>query len=177
MSRKRSRISHEAVAPEVPSFKHQPPSRKKHWSIHDLATIKPMTATQQFMFEEYMNGQHICAHGHAGTGKSFVGLYLALNDILSPHTETRRIIIIRSVVPTRDVGHLPGTLAEKAAPYELPYKDMFEMFLGRSSSYDDLKEAGIVEFHTSSFIRGLTWDNTVVVVDECQNMRDRKSVV
>lgn len=170
MSRKRAKAVPETSQYESQQHTRQP-QKKKTWSIHDLKHIKPMTENQKFMFEEYMSGQHICAHGHAGTGKSFVAMYLALNDLLSPHTETTNIIIIRSVVPTREVGHLPGTLAEKAAPYEMPYADMFQALLGRSSSYQDMKDANIVEFATTSFIRGLTWDNTVVIVDECQNMQ------
>lgn len=145
------------------------PSRKT-WSKHDLRTIKPLTIMQDEMFHAFFNGDNICAHGSAGTGKTFIAIYLALSELLNPASDIEQIIIVRSVVPTRDVGHLPGTLEEKTAVYEMPYAEMFAEFLGHHNSYRDLKEAGKVQFCTTSFVRGLTWDNTIVIVDEGQNM-------
>lgn len=144
--------------------------KRKTWTRHDLKSVRPLTPNQAEMFRAFFDGQHICAHGSAGTGKSYVALYLALCDVLNPDTETDRIIIVRSAVATRDVGHLPGTLEEKTALFEMPYSDMFADFMGRKSTYQDMKEAGLVHFATTSYIRGITWDNTIVVVDEGQNM-------
>lgn len=144
--------------------------KRKRWSRHDLKTIKPLTERQEDMFHAFMSGQNVVAAGSAGTGKTYIAIYLALNEILSAQSEASQLIIIRSVVPTREIGHLPGTLEEKAAVYELPYGDMFAELVGHANSYQDMKAAGIVQFHTTSFIRGLTWDNTIVVVDEGQNM-------
>lgn len=144
------------------------PSRKT-WSKHDLRTIKPLTLLQDEMFHAFFNGDNICAHGSAGTGKTFIAIYLALTELLNPCSDIEQIILVRSVVPTREVGHLPGTLEEKTEIYELPYAEMFAEFLGHHNSYRDLKAAGKVQFCTTSFVRGLTWDNTIVIVDECQN--------
>ncbi len=144
--------------------------KRKTWSQHDLKSVRPLTTNQQTMFNAFFEGQHICAHGTAGTGKSYVALYLALTDVLDRDTKTEKILIVRSAVPTRDLGHLPGTLEEKTALYEMPYADMFADFMGRKSTYQDMKEAGLVAFATTSYIRGITWDNTIVVVDEGQNM-------
>jgi phosphate starvation-inducible protein PhoH len=144
--------------------------RRKHWSRHDLKHIRPLTPTQEEMFQDFFNGNNIVAHGSAGTGKSYIALFLALNEYLKVDSTIERIIIVRSAVPTREIGFLPGTLTEKVALYELPYKDIFADLMGRYSTYEDMKEAGIVQFCTTSFIRGLTWDNTIVVVDEAQNM-------
>jgi phosphate starvation-inducible protein PhoH len=121
------------------------------------------------MFHDFFNGQHICAHGSAGTGKSFVAIFLALNELFR-NEDINKIIIVRSAVPTRDMGFMPGTLEEKEMHYELPYQEMFAYFLGRKSSYQDMKDAGIVKFCTTSYVRGVTWDNAVVIVDEGQNM-------
>lgn len=142
--------------------------KRKHWSIHDLSTVKPLTPAQEELFHVWMNGDNICAHGSAGTGKSFLASYLALNEVLQQHQN--RIIIVRSAVPTRDIGFMPGDQAEKLAVYEAPYHDIFHELLGRKSTYQDMKDAGLVEFHCTSFMRGLTWDNAVVVVDEASNM-------
>lgn len=149
--------------------KEQGPKRKS-WSVHDLKSVKPLTPTQTEMFHDFFAGQHICAHGSAGTGKSFVAIYLALTEVLNRNTAPDRIIIIRSAVPTRDQGFLPGTLEEKCEPYEMPYKDILADLMGKPNTYEDMKEAGYIQFVTTSHIRGLTWDNAVVVVDEVQNM-------
>lgn len=143
--------------------------KRKHWSKHDLLNIQPLTPRQREMFEAFFQGDQICATGSAGTGKTFIALYLALNEVLDGRFQ-KRIVIARSAVPTRDMGHLPGTKEEKEAPYEQPYRDMLQALCGRASTYDDMKAAGVIEFMSTSHIRGLTWDNTIILVDECQNM-------
>lgn len=142
--------------------------KKKTWSIRDLKTIKPKNNAQEELFHAWYNGKHLVAHGSAGTGKTFLAFYLALQEVLEQRA--RRIIIVRSAVATREVGFLPGTLEEKTAMYELPYKDIAWELVGRRTTYDDMKEAGLIEFMTTSFVRGLTWDNAIVLVDEGQNM-------
>jgi phosphate starvation-inducible PhoH-like protein len=124
------------------------------------------------MFKSFFEGNNIIANGSAGTGKTFSALYLALNQILSKDTPQNKIVIVRSAVASREIGHLPGSQEEKLEPYEAPYKDiLFELITtGSPNTYDDMKEANIINFMPSSFIRGLTWDNSVVVVDEIQNM-------
>ena len=159
----------EALARNANAWKEGP--KKKHWSRHDIKSTKPLTIIQEEMFQEFFAGKNICAHGSAGTGKTYIAVYLALCELLNQSTDIERIIIVRSVVPTREVGHLPGTLEEKQAVYETPYKDIFAALLGHQSSYDDMKEAGLVQFCTTSFVRGLTWDNAIVIVDEFQNMQ------
>lgn len=144
--------------------------KRKTWSVHDLKTIKPLTPSQQDLFHAWFNYDHVCAVGTAGTGKTFLTFYLALNEIFNPKTEQDKIVVVRSVVPTRDVGFLPGDLAEKVSVYESPYKDICAELIGRSSTYDDMKEAGVIHFMPTSFVRGLTWDNAIVIVEECQNM-------
>jgi len=144
------------------------PKRKK-WNTQDLKNIKPLTPTQDEMFHAWFQGDNICAHGSAGTGKTFLALYLALLEILETRDQSK-IILIRSAVPTREIGHLPGTLEEKTALYELPYHDICWELVGRKSTYQDMKDAGLIEFMTTSFIRGLTWDNAIVIVDEGENM-------
>lgn len=150
------------------SAQREGPKRKK-WTEHDIQAIKPMTATQEEMFHAWYNGFNICASGSAGTGKTFLALYLALQSILE-RGEQNRIIIVRSIVPTREVGFLPGNLEEKVEQYEIPYQDICHELVGRPSTYNDMKDAGVIEFIPTSFVRGLTWDNAVIIVDEAQNM-------
>lgn len=144
--------------------------KRKRWTMHDLKTITALTPNQEEMIHDFISGKHICAHGSAGTGKTFVALYLALNELLRSDTDTNRIVIVRSAVQTRDLGFMPGTLEEKTALYELPYDLIVGDLIGRSATYDDMKKAGLIEFCTTSFVRGLTWDNAIVIVDEVQNM-------
>ena len=135
-----------------------------------LSDIQPKTEKQQITFEQYHKGKNFCLHGMAGTGKTFMAMYLSLNEILSGNSKARRIIVIRSVVPTRDIGFLPGNIEEKTNVYEMPYSNICtELFINKNA-YEDLKEAGKIEFATTSFVRGLTFENAIVIVDECQNM-------
>ncbi len=144
--------------------------KRKNWSIHDLKHISPKTPTQQDLCHEFAQGQHVCAVGYAGTGKTYLAVYLALTQLLDRSSNIDKIIIVRSAVPSRDLGFMPGTIEEKQALYELPFHDIFTDFLGHTNSYQDMKDAGKVSFNTTSFVRGLTWDNAIVIIDEAQNM-------
>lgn len=143
----------------------------KKWSIHDIKAIKPLTETQREMFESYMCGNHVVAVGSAGVGKTFSALYLGLNSILDRDSEQDKVIIIRSIVTTgKDLGALPGEISEKLAPFESPYIDIVNELMGKASSYKDMKDAGKLTFMPTTFIRGLTLDNAVIIVDEIQNL-------
>lgn len=133
-----------------------------------MRRIDAITDTQEEVFHAYGSGLNIAAIGTAGTGKSFVSMYLALSDILEG--EFDRIIIIRSAVQTRDQGFMPGTLAEKEQYFEGPYMDICADLFERKDAYKVLKQKGHIEFMTSSFVRGKTFDNAVIIVDECQSM-------
>jgi len=133
-----------------------------------LQEINPITKAQAKVFESFYKS-HLLLHGIAGTGKTFVSLYLALKEVLE-HRAYKRIAIIRSCVPTRELGFMPGTLEEKLSVYEQPYREIVNCLTQRVDGYDLLKDAGIIEFMSTSFIRGLTLDNTIILVDEIQNM-------
>ena len=131
-----------------------------------LAQIEPLTKGQLEVFESDKN---LMLHGCAGTGKTFISMYLALDDI--EKNSYTKLIIIRSVVPTREMGFLPGTEAEKSKVYEQPYIGIFqELFRRGDDPYGQLKQKGLVQFITTSHIRGVTFQDAVVIVDECQNM-------
>jgi phosphate starvation-inducible protein PhoH len=134
-----------------------------------LKDIEPITKNQDLVFRDFSNGKNILIHGLPGTGKSFISLYLALSEIEN-YKSYKNITIIRSVVPSRDMGFLPGSIKEKSKIYELPYQAICNELYGRGDAYECLKNKGIIDFQTSSFLRGLTIDNSIVIVDECQNM-------
>ena len=134
-----------------------------------MKRIKPLTEHQDDLFQAYHAGQNITAIGSAGSGKTYIALYLALQDVLEAE-EYNKVIVIRSAVQARDQGFLPGTLKEKEAYYEAPYIEIASDLFGRGDAYGILKQKKQIDFMTTSNIRGLTWNNAVVIVDECQNM-------
>jgi phosphate starvation-inducible protein PhoH len=137
----------------------------------NLKKIEPLTENQRLTFESYGRGKNLMLHGIAGTGKSFISLYLALNQILSSSDcMYKKIVIVRSVVPTRDMGFLPGNNKEKARVYEAPYYAIFTELFNRGDAYDYLKSKGLVEFISTSFIRGITLNDCIIIVDEIANM-------
>lgn len=136
----------------------------------NLNRIVPLTENQRIAFGGYEDDDNLMMHGIAGTGKSFLGVYFALREILSGISNKRKLIIVRSVVPTRDMGFLPGNAAEKAAVYEAPYIAICTELFGRGDAYQMLKQKGVIEFISTSFIRGVTLNDAIVLVDECQNM-------
>ena len=142
---------------------------QKKFSAMDLKNVNPMTLNQQRVFDLWADDYSMVLAGSAGSGKSFVALYLALAEVLDKVNGYEKIIIVRSAVPTRDLGFLPGTLEEKTEVYELPYAQLFDDLFKKKNQYKHLKAAGVVEFVTTANIRGLTWDNAIIVYDEFQS--------
>jgi len=149
-------------------LKRQQYQQKKQ--LIDILPINPRTENQANAFDAFDEEDNLLLHGVAGTGKTFISLYLALDDVFNGEDLKRSVTIVRSVVPTRDIGFLPGKESEKTAVYEQPYQAICRELTNRGDGYDVLKQRGIIKFTTTSYIRGLTLDNTIVVVDECQNM-------
>jgi len=134
--------------------------------------VQPLTDTQNEVFDQYEKGQHLFLYGYAGTGKTFLSSYLAVCDILDE--VYNKLVIIRSAVPSREVGFLPGKLDDKSSVYELPYHEVFGKLFNRGDAYELLKKKMMVEFMTTSFVRGITLDDCIVLVDECQNLSDHE---
>jgi phosphate starvation-inducible protein PhoH len=137
---------------------------------YTLKTIDPLTENQKLSFEAFRNNKNLMLHGIAGTGKSFISLYLALEQVLGENSQYKKIVIVRSVVPTRDMGFLPGSPKEKAKVYEAPYYAICTELFGRGDSYEYLKNINKIEFISTSFIRGITLNDCIVIVDEIANL-------
>lgn len=138
-------------------------------SKFSMRPIKPITITQEDMFDSYKAGYNIAAIGTAGTGKTMCALYMGLQDILQTE-EYDQMIIVRSAVQTREQGFMPGSQAQKEAVYSVPYADIVNNLFGRGDAWEIMKQKRQIKFMTSSFVRGLTFDNSIIVVDECQSM-------
>ena len=140
--------------------------QQNHFS---LRTISALTLNQSSTFKAFEQGKHLLLHGVAGTGKTYISLYLALNEVLNK-SRYKQVVIIRSVVPSRDMGFLPGTAKDKARVYEDPYKMICDDLFSRGDGYEILKTKRLVDFNTTSFLRGITFNDAIIIVDECQNM-------
>lgn len=171
-SRKNQQDQHEdSVIEELTD----PYRRQKKLLRHNfpVAEISPLTDNQENAFHANGSGKHLVLYGVAGTGKTFLASYFALSDLVVGNA--KRIVIIRSAVTTRDQGFLPGTLQEKMALYEAPYREVFaELCGGRRDVYDLLKKKDYLEFMSTSFIRGITFDDAIIIVDEIQNLTDHE---
>lgn len=146
------------------------PKRKPNTGLaqFQVREIHPLTENQGKLFKAYGEGKNIIAAGSAGTGKSFCLLYLMLQDLIYTG-DYEKLIIFRSAVATRNIGFLPGTEDEKLAAYELPYKSILNDLFGRADAYEIMKKKDLVEFLSTSYVRGTTFDNSLILVDEFEN--------
>lgn len=138
--------------------------------LENLRELEPITKNQEKVFKSYEDGYNLCLSGSAGSGKTFLALYLALEDVLSKDTPYEKVVIIRSVVPTRDIGFLPGNEDEKLDAYAGPYKGIMTELFADGNAWEKLVNQQFVEFTSTSFIRGITISNAIVIVDEMQNL-------
>ena len=152
-------------------------SKKKQLeiSLKDMNDIKSITDNQKLVFDNYKD-KNLFLYGVAGTGKTFVALYNALKDVLDPKSPRERVYLVRSILPTRDIGFLPGDEEEKSYLYQVPYQKMVRFMFKQPDErsfeqlYNNLRNQGTIDFLSTSFLRGITIDNGVIIVDECQNL-------
>ena len=150
---------------------------KTQFINHDqLVEMKGVTKNQLEVFKQYAEGKNLFLYGPAGTGKTFVILYNAIKEVLDPKTNYNCIYIVRSLMPTRSLAFMPGDEQDKSSLYQVPYDNMLRLMFKLSSEeqfemmYEELKKQGNVAFLSTSFLRGITLDNAIVLVDECQNL-------
>jgi phosphate starvation-inducible PhoH-like protein/PhoH-like ATPase len=174
MARARKKTGSPQTYPNGMSAKQM--KRKKPIDSSYMVPIKPLTDNQTTAFESYELGKNLLLHGAAGTGKTFITLYLALTEVLDENTPYDKIYIVRSLVPTREIGFLPGDHEDKSALYQIPYKNMVRYMFSMPDDnsfemlYDNLRAQETISFWSTSFIRGVTLDNAIVIVDEFSNL-------
>jgi predicted ribonuclease YlaK len=161
-----------------------PLNKKKQQSplitLDHLVELQPLTKNQERLFDLYDEGKNIVAHGYPGTGKSISLIYKALEEVLDPSTPYKKVIVVRSTVATRDIGFLPGSISEKIAEFEVPYKYMIKNLFDFDSDekyemlYGNLKAQKSFYFMPTSFIRGMTIDEAVIIIDEFQNCNNHE---
>jgi phosphate starvation-inducible protein PhoH len=149
--------------------------RRKPLSADYLIDVDPLTENQRKLFDSYAKGKHLVAYGCAGTGKTFITLYNALREVFDERSPYEKIYLVRSLVATREIGFLPGTYDDKSDIYQIPYKNMVKYMFQLSSDaefemlYGNLKAQETIKFWSTSFLRGTTLDNSIIIVDEFQN--------
>jgi predicted ribonuclease YlaK len=153
------------------THKHQPVSNALKIKLDHLKTFDALTSNQQRFFDAYKRGDYfIGLFGSPGVGKTFLALYRAIEEVLDRSNPFERVVVVRSAVQVRDQGFVPGTLDEKMEIYEQPYKEICETLFGRNDSWDRLKEQGFARFISTTAIRGISIDNSIIIVDESQSM-------
>jgi len=151
-------------------------AKAKDIRIDQLVSVTAATENQKKAFQDYKNGKNLFLYGAAGTGKTFITLYLALQEVLRNETKYDTVYIVRSAVPTREIGFLPGDEEDKTALFQVPYQNMVKFMFEQPNEhafsilYDRLKNQGSLMFLTTSFLRGITLDNAIIIVDEAQNL-------
>lgn len=162
LTKRQQRLSEKGIAKSFPTI------RQQHF---ELKHIYPITDNQVKTFNAYERGDNLFLHGCAGTGKTFISFYLALREVMNQKSNCNKVVIIRNAQSSKDIGFLPGSEKEKLAVYEAAYKGICSELFHRDDAYDILKQKGIIEFHSTSFLRGTTIENAIILVDEVQNQR------
>lgn len=136
----------------------------------ELIEVEPLTERQGRALKYWEEDKHLILQGYAGTGKTFLALSMALKLLDERNSPYKKVIVVRSAVPSRDMGFMPGNQKEKSAVYEEPYFVNVNQLYRCGSAYETLKKRNQLDFRTTSYMRGMTYDRSVVIVDEIQNM-------
>lgn len=178
MARNRRRLTPREIEQEYAVFEEKDVVHKNRLTLVKnlnqlhltLSEIKPRTYAQTQAFESWFSNKNLVLAGSAGTGKSFIALYLALKEVIESDNKNKQVVVIRSAVQTRDIGHTPGSLEEKESLYKKPYIDLSSQLFHNPKAWEILELEGRAHFQTTSFIRGLTFNDTIMILDEVQDM-------
>lgn len=171
--------------------------RLNHLSKHDnIFGLKPRNKEQIFSIDLLMDPsiKLITLTGRAGCGKTLLAIAAGLEQLDTIGTKSlyKKLVVSRPVQPVgRDIGFLPGTLAEKMEPWIAPVKDNLEFLLGsprknsrqrkktdennsptlfRNPYLDLMQQKGLIEIEAISFIRGRSIPDAFIIIDEAQNL-------
>lgn len=144
------------------------PSTEGYRSNDKFKEVVPLNYIQETYLDAIKHNDIVFGVGSAGTGKTYIAAWYAASELF--HKRIDRIILTRPNIETgRSLGHLPGTLDEKYAPYLDPFENVFYKALGKGF-YEYALKSKTIEPRPLGFLRGATFENAVVLVDECQQM-------
>jgi predicted ribonuclease YlaK len=172
LSRQQKRLEKETGLMNVISI-NDTIARQKVVRYQDIKVLEPLTDTQADFFEAWESNaaDAYVLYGSAGTGKTMMALYHAILDVLNPELpDYQKVIIVRSSVQSRNIGFLPGDTDEKMEAFEAPYHGIMSDLTGKKDAYEKLKDMGKIEFVSSSFLRGSTFNNAIIIIDESQDL-------
>lgn len=171
MAKRASKLNENTIINDQPTTERGRTTTSLKIRIENLKTFDPLTENQKTFYDAYKRGDYFVAlHGVAGTGKTFIALYKALEEVLDKGNPFNKIIIVRSSVQSREMGHLPGGADDKMEIFKQPYVQICDQLFGRKDAWQRLEEQHHVEFISTSFIRGMSFDDAIIIVDEMQNM-------
>ena len=170
MSRRRNKNLSEEDLLEVQEFVYRKNQEEDKFMTSMSVNYKCRTENQGKLRESIRNNEITIVSGLPGTGKTYIACAEALKLIKS-RPKYKKILLVKSVTQLKgeELGHLPGDLNEKFDPYLGSFIDNFEKIIGESLTRK-LRELGLINIQPLAFVRGRSIDNTIIIVDEAQNI-------
>ena len=168
-SRRRGKLSEEELE-EVQNFVYRKNAEEDKFLQSMSVNVKCKNENQKLVIESIKNNEITIVSGLPGTGKTFLACAEALKLIKSK-PKYKKILLVKSVIqlPGEELGFLPGDLKDKLEPYMISFIDNFEKIIGESLT-NKLRELGLIQIQPLAFVRGRSIDNTIIIVDEAQNI-------
>ena len=168
-SRRRGKLSEEELE-EVQNFVYRKNAEEDKFLQSMSVNIKCKNENQKLVIESIKNNEITIVSGLPGTGKTFLACAEALK-LIKTRPKYKKILLVKSVIqlPGEELGFLPGDLKDKLDPYMISFIDNFEKIIGESLT-NKLRELGLIQIQPLAFVRGRSIDNTIIIVDEAQNI-------
>ena len=170
MSRRRNKKLSEEELREIEEFVYSKNKEEDKFLKSMSVNYKCKTENQGRLRESIRNNEITIVSGLPGTGKTYIACAEALKMIKS-RPKYKKVLLVKSVTQLKgeELGHLPGDLNEKFDPYLGSFIDNFEKIIGESLTHK-LRELGLINIQPLAFVRGRSIDNTIIIVDEAQNI-------
>lgn len=168
-SRRRGKLSEEELE-EVQNFVYRKNAEEDKFLQSMSVNIKCKNENQKLVIESIKNNEITIVSGLPGTGKTFLACAEALK-LIKTKPKYKKILLVKSVIQLsgEELGFLPGDLKDKLDPYMISFIDNFEKIIGESLT-NKLRELGLIQIQPLAFVRGRSIDNTIIIVDEAQNI-------
>lgn len=169
-SRKRGKKLSEEELLEVENFVYSKNAEEDKYIQSLTVNVKCKNENQKALVSSIRDNEITIVSGLPGTGKTFLAYAEALK-LIKTKPKYKKVLLVKSVtqLPGEELGFLPGDLHDKLDPYMISFIDNFEKIIGESMT-KKLRELGLIKIQPLAFVRGRSIDNTVIIVDEAQNI-------